>query len=64
MIDFIEPLRIGDIITHKTVDQIIYKYRVNGVDEEGNITRLMLARRPKKLPRLDEIDEVLMNYDH
>lgn len=64
MIDFIESPRIGDFITHRTVDQVVYKYRVMGVNEEGKVTRMMLARRPKQLPKLDEIDKVLMNYNH
>lgn len=54
MIDFIESLRVGDFITRKTIDQVVYEYKVMGIDEEGNVTMMMLARRSKLLSRLDD----------
>lgn len=72
MIELIAEVRVGDFITHKTVDQIVYEYRVMGIDEEGNVTKMMLARRPKQLPKLNETfieydedeDDKYMDYDY
>lgn len=58
MIELIAEVKVGDYIIHRTVEQVVYEYRVEGIDEEGNVTRIMLARRPKQLPSLDDVDEI------
>lgn len=58
MIELIAEVKVGDYIIHRTVEQIVYEYRVEGIDEEGNVTKIMLARRPKQLPSLDDVDEI------
>lgn len=56
MIELIAEVKVGDYIIHRTVEQVVYEYRVEGIDEEGNVTRMMLARRPKQLSPLTEGD--------
>ena len=56
MIELIAEVKVGDYIIHRTVEQVVYEDRVEGIDEEGNVTRMMLARRPKQLSPLTEGD--------